>query len=368
MELAFIQIEAILAHAQHEDIDKTEHLADVSVAISTRAWPRLLKYVEEITSGERTLNLTPELMRRCRSLLAKIWPMRKQLGIDGLKNMWILKPPSSSRGRGIAISQDLNEILNMSSSSRLVCQKYIERPLTIHNTKFDIRQWFLVTSWNPLVVWWYNDCYIRFSSQIFDLANFSESIHLTNNAVQAHYKNQSQRSELLPEDNMWDSATFARFCKGKAKGEDVFHTITLPRMKEEILVVLRGSTEFMLHRHNSFELYGADFMVDETYHPWLIEINSSPALGGTTSITKRLCRSVCEDTMKVVLDKRHHNSADTGGFELLYQASGPTNEALLRECNCCALLKVVGNSMSKSSKEQESSQSRGRKKHRPWKP
>ena len=74
-------------------------------AISTRAWPRLLKYVEEITSGERTLNLTPELMRRCRSLLAKIWPMRKQLGIDGLKNMWILKPPSSSRGRGIAISQ-----------------------------------------------------------------------------------------------------------------------------------------------------------------------------------------------------------------------------------------------------------------------
>ena len=37
-------------------------------------------------------------------------------------------------------------------------------------------------------------------------------------------------------------------------------------------MVLRGSTEFMLHRHNSFELYGADFMVDETYHPWLIEV------------------------------------------------------------------------------------------------
>ena len=74
-------------------------------AISARAWPLLLKYIEEITSGTRTLNLTPEILRRCRSLLARIRPIRKQLGIDGLKNMWILKPPSSSRGRGIAISQ-----------------------------------------------------------------------------------------------------------------------------------------------------------------------------------------------------------------------------------------------------------------------
>ena len=42
--------------------------------------------------------------------------------------------------------------------------------------------------------------------------------------------------------------------------------------QEEILVVLRGATEFMLHRQNSFELYGADFMVDASFHPWLIEV------------------------------------------------------------------------------------------------
>ena len=87
--------------------------------------------------------------------------------------MWMMKPAGLSRGRGIAVFNQLGDIMQAirNKEHQWVIQKYIENPLIVHHRKFDIRQWVLVTDWNPLTVWFYKDCYLRFCSQQYTLDN-----------------------------------------------------------------------------------------------------------------------------------------------------------------------------------------------------
>ena len=89
-----------------------------------------------------------------------------QSRLSGTENSWIVKSVGLSRGRGIKVISDLNEMLLYVKKKkfRVICQKYMENPLLVHQRKFDVRQWVLVTNWNPLTVWVYSDFYLRFSS------------------------------------------------------------------------------------------------------------------------------------------------------------------------------------------------------------
>lgn len=69
-------------------------------------------------------------------------------------------------------------------------------------------------------------------------------------------------------------------------------------MRQAIVAALLSSQDHMDRRPNTFELFGADFMLSEDFTPWLLEINSSPDMAPTTSVTARLCPQCLEDIIK----------------------------------------------------------------------
>lgn len=144
------------------------------------------------------------------------------------RNIWILKPTGFNRGRGVSVFDSMEKLkslvkfyaegdaplpasvtkgdpniipikteekkedpvqsLLMSVKSRtFVIQKYIEKPLLIHDRKFDIRVWVLVT--HDMKVYFFKEGYIRTSSSTYSLdseAINKVDVHLTNNAVQKY--------------------------------------------------------------------------------------------------------------------------------------------------------------------------------------
>jgi hypothetical protein len=60
-------------------------------------------------------------------------------------------------------------------------------------------------------------------------------------------------------------------------------------------------------------------MIDNELQPWLIEVNSSPAMDYSTPVTKRLVKMVMEDTVKVMVDSNKKKAKHgTGLFKCSY--------------------------------------------------
>ncbi|KAL1516022.1 hypothetical protein AB1Y20_002635 [Prymnesium parvum] len=124
------------------------------------------------------------LHRAAASTLRELARIRPQLEMEGMRNVWLLKPSYGSKGIGLRLVNDsLQKILGERDCLRVV-QKYVERPLLLHGYKFDIRCWLLVTSWQPLVLWMYDECILRLCSEPFTLDDLSNTLrHITNRSI-----------------------------------------------------------------------------------------------------------------------------------------------------------------------------------------
>ncbi|NXA76556.1 TTLL3 monoglycylase, partial [Thryothorus ludovicianus] len=306
----------------HQDIDRSTP----SPCRTCIDWDRFLQEYYRVAHEGAGLVLTRQQRKQCQHLLQCLAEHLPQLDMEGKHNIWILKPGAESQGRGIVCTTRLEEVLQLARSctapsvhvGRWVVQKYVERLLTIFGTKFDIRQWFVVTDWKPLTVWFYQDCYLRFCSRPFSLCYLERARHLCNVSVQKWYKTSPDQDPRVPADKIWSNNQFQEYLAQLGKA-DAWHQVLVPGMKAAILNALRSAQDKVVFRKGSFELYGADFLVGEDCQPWLLEINSCPTMSPSSAVTRQLCANVQRDTLRLVLDRKDNPTCSIGAFELIYK-------------------------------------------------
>jgi hypothetical protein len=104
-----------------------------------------------------------------------------------------MKPAeNSNRGQGIEVTKSLNMIKNkVNTQKKLIVQYYIRNLMLYNNRKFDMRTYMMAMTINGRIkLFWYEEGYIRTSSEIYDEDNLADAfIHLTNDAVQKNGEN-----------------------------------------------------------------------------------------------------------------------------------------------------------------------------------
>lgn len=195
---------------------------------------------------------------------------------------WIVKPSNSSQGRGIFLLDNLNSLRSCESC---VVSRFIHNPLLINDLKFDLRIYVLVTCFEPLKIYVYDEGLARFASEKYsEFSKNNKFCFLTNYSVNKQNDNfiQNEDAESDNVGHKWSFSALVKFLK--ASGVDT--ELVMVRIYDLIIktVITAESTvvglvrKYDLSRNNCFDLFGFDILLDESLRPWLLEVNLSPSL------------------------------------------------------------------------------------------
>uniref|UniRef100_A0AAX7UTK0 Tubulin--tyrosine ligase-like protein 5 n=1 Tax=Astatotilapia calliptera TaxID=8154 RepID=A0AAX7UTK0_ASTCA len=222
------------------------------------------------------------------------------------KGPWIIKPVASSRGRGIYLVSNPNQI---SMTENILVSRYINNPLLIDGFKFDVRLYVLVTSYDPLLIYVYEEGLARFATVKYDRTskNIKNTfMHLTNYSVNKKSSDYVSCDDPEVEDygNKWSMSAVLRYLKQEGKD-----TTSLMKQVEDLIVKAVLSAElqiatacktFVPHKTNCFELYGFDVLIDSNLKPWLLEVNLSPSLACDAPLDLKIKASMIADMFSLV--------------------------------------------------------------------
>lgn len=188
--------------------------------------------------------------------------MRK---LDGLDNLWILKPWNMARTIDTTVTGDLSAIIRLMETGPKICQKYIEHPALFKGKKFDLRYIVLVRSMNPIEIFLADVFWARLANNKYTLEKSSLFEYET------HFTVMNYIGRL----NHMNTPEFVREFEEEhqVKWLDIHQ-----RIQNMIRSVFDSAATTHPEMHNPFSraMYGVDVMLDNLFMPKLLEVTYCP--------------------------------------------------------------------------------------------
>ena len=227
----------------------------------------------------------------------------KDFDLNDKTKLWLLKPCASSRGRGIRLLTDVENI-----PKKIIATHYIYNPHLINGRKYDLRLYLLVTGYCPLKIYLFDNGLARFCSEQYDLNPEKMSniyIHLTNYSINKTSTNFEQNDTVDGEfGEKWTLYTLRKYFEKN----NLDFSVVWVKIKDIIIKVILSVTDiaipliksFKLSSGNLFELYGVDILLDETLNPWLMEVNLNPSLNCDSQLDLKVKSKLLTDIFNII--------------------------------------------------------------------
>ncbi|PAA82393.1 hypothetical protein BOX15_Mlig025648g3 [Macrostomum lignano] len=259
----------------------------------------------------------------------------RELRKVGKLRSFIYKPANGAMGHGIRIYKNGEQVPcngvsgggngGFDTTGPAIVQEYIAKPLLIDGFKCDLRIYVLVTSCDPLRVYFYNDGLLRLSTEKYADPQKCESdtlyMHLTNYSVNKRSENYAKG-----DDDSTGSKRSIRFLNEYLQKRDydvplMWRNIIDLLVKTIIAVQPHLLQHYRMCRPASppgsdsvcFEILGFDVLLDHKLKPWLVEVNRSPSFGAEQPIDRRVKLGVLDEALRLLniraSDRARHANA-----------------------------------------------------------
>ncbi|KAM6178510.1 tubulin monoglutamylase TTLL4 [Rhynchocyon petersi] len=241
-----------------------------------RLWRNLSRMQSRF--GKKEFSFFPQsfILPQDAKLLRKAWE-------NSSRQKWIVKPPASARGIGIQV---IHKWSQLPKRRPLLVQRYLHKPYLISGSKFDLRIYVYVTSYDPLRIYLFSDGLVRFASCKYSPSMKSlgnKFMHLTNYSVnKKNVEYQANADETACQGHKWALKALWKYLSQKGINSDVIWE----KIKDVVVKTIISSEPYVTsllkmyvrRPYNCHELFGFDIMLDENLKPWVLEVNISPSL------------------------------------------------------------------------------------------
>ncbi|NXW33851.1 TTL10 polyglycylase, partial [Phaetusa simplex] len=231
------------------------------------------------------------------------------------EQIWICKPSCSNQGRGIFLLKNpasvttlqaelhsaedhlLNKGVSYKAPKARIVQRYIQQPLLLEGKKFDVRSYLLIACTVPYVLF-FAQGYVRLTCVDYDAASDDLTVHLTNQHMQ---KKNSLYSQLKDE-TVWRMEHFnsyvnEKFRKTNGLPKDWVFTVFTKRMQQIMVQCFLAAKHKLDRKLGYFDLIGCDFLIDENFKVWLLEMNANPALHTNCQVLRDVIPTIVYESL-----------------------------------------------------------------------